>query len=159
MAAGSTYTPIATTTIGTAAASYTFSSIPSSYTDLELVFAGTDSTYSGVLVQFNGDTATNYSVVQFNGDGTTASSARTTSATSMNLGVTGTTQSNSRFSILSYSNTTTYKTVLGRGNTAANLVRMAVGLWRSTAAVNSITVSGTSLQVGSTITLYGIVAA
>ena len=34
MAAGSTYTPIATTTLGSNVASYTFSSIAGTYTDL-----------------------------------------------------------------------------------------------------------------------------
>ena len=40
MAAGSTYTPIATTTLGSAQADVTFSSISGSYTDLVLIIGG-----------------------------------------------------------------------------------------------------------------------
>lgn len=154
-----TYEPIATTTLGSAAVSFTFSSIPSTYTDLELVFAGTDSAFGSLNIQLNGDTATNYSYTILTGDGTTAASSRGTSVAQMNLGVTGTSQSVSKFFFMNYANTTTYKTVLGRGNIASNQVRAGVGMRRNTAAITSITVQGTSLQIGSTLTLYGIKAA
>jgi hypothetical protein len=58
MAAGNTYEAIATQTLGSAAASVTFSSIPGTYTDLVLVVAmehvttGTEN----IVMQFNGDT-------------------------------------------------------------------------------------------------------
>jgi hypothetical protein len=56
MAAGNTYTQIASTTLGTAAASVTFSSIAGTYTDLILIVAGKDVTsYAGAQLQFNGD--------------------------------------------------------------------------------------------------------
>jgi hypothetical protein len=154
-----TYEPIATTTLGSAVSTVTFSSIAGTYTDLELVFAGTDSAFGSLNIQLNGDTATNYSYTIITGDGTTAASSRGTSVAQMNLGVTGTAQSVSKFMFMNYSNTTTYKTVLSRGNSAANQVRAGVGMRRNTAAITSITVQGTSLQVGSVLTLYGIKAA
>ena len=40
MAAGNTYTPIATTTLSSSQNDITFSSIPSTYTDLVIVFNG-----------------------------------------------------------------------------------------------------------------------
>ena len=64
MAAGITYTPIASTTLGSAAASYTFSSIPNTYTDLVLIASMADSNSGAdqrMLVQVNGDTGTKYS--------------------------------------------------------------------------------------------------
>ena len=58
----STYEPIATTTLGSAASSITFSSIPATYTDLRLVLVHTPSASTGnAQMQFNSDTATNYS--------------------------------------------------------------------------------------------------
>ena len=62
MAAGSTYTPIATTTLSSAQSSVTFSSL-GSYTDIILVYAGTGTSTDtqGIRFQVNGDTGTNYS--------------------------------------------------------------------------------------------------
>ena len=65
MAAGSTYTPIATTTLGSAASSVTFSSISGSYTDLILITNPSSATTDqSIYVQFNADTGTNYSMSQ-----------------------------------------------------------------------------------------------
>jgi hypothetical protein len=62
---------------------------------------------------------------------------------------------------MNYSNTTTNKTVLGRSSAASGFVEAAVGLWRNTSAITSITATtgGQSYQTGSTFTLYGIKAA
>jgi hypothetical protein len=65
-------------------------------------------------------------------------------------------------SIMNYSNTTTNKTVLARASSQQEGVEATVGLWRSTAAITSITfdlVSTRTFSVGSTLTLYGIKAA
>ena len=71
--------------------------------------------------------------------------------------------------INNYANTSVYKTALIRGNsinpsTSASNATTLVGLWRSTAAINSITIyseGGGSYYIasGSTFTLYGIKAA
>jgi hypothetical protein len=166
MAAGSTYTPIATTTLGAAQTSYTFTSISGSYTDLYLVIAGSGAVSGGnTLLQFNSDTGTNYSATILYGDGSSAGSARASSASSMNIGdLDATSQSNTLVSIMNYANTTTYKTALGRSNrlNAGAAVAAKVGLWRSTAAITSIKVFFSSADVftsGTTLTLYGIAAA
>ena len=53
MAAGNTYVALATNTLGSAAASVTFSSISAAYTDLVLVFAGTTvTTANNLSLQF-----------------------------------------------------------------------------------------------------------
>lgn len=168
--AGATYTPIASTTIGTAVASYTFSSISGTYTDLVLIMvgktaaAGASDTY---LLQVNGDTATNYSRTRLLGTGSAASSAGRTSAPNIDFeGLAGSTGSTTFFTAIAnfqnYSNTTTYKTVLIRGSDATNYVEATVGLWRSTAAITSITLtpgSAANFSVGSTFALYGILGA
>ena len=165
MAAGSTYTPIATTTLGSAASSYTFSSIPGTYTDLVLILSTkTSSSGAGVSVRFNGDTGSNYSWTEISGNGSAASSARGTNTTSIfNCGSTSTADFQAGImSFNNYSNTTTYKTVLSRGQDTTNgYVQSHVGTWRSTAAINSVTVLANSgnLTTGCTFTLYGIAAA
>lgn len=166
MAAGSTYTPIATTTLGSAATSYTFSSIPSTYTDLVLIMNVISSTNAAnyVYMQYNGDTGSNYSTTILAGDGTTATSTRFANRTNFNIDyyATPNTQVGNRvISIQSYSNTTTYKTGLVRASRAGRGTDAMVGLWRSTAAINQITLTCDSdtFAAGSTFTLYGIAAA
>jgi hypothetical protein len=164
MAAGSTYTKIASTTLGSAAASVTFSSIPGTYTDLILVIEGQYASGAGsaVALQYNGDTGTNYSNTFMYGS-TSANSGRNTAVTSAQLGfMSGAQISNSIMQIQNYSNTTTYKSGLGRGNVTGDIVYAVVGLWRNTAAINSIAIkvdSGVSYASGCTFNLYGIAAA
>ena len=165
MPAGSTYTPIATTTLGSAATSYTFSSIPSTYTDLVLVATPLSSSPANFSFQFNGDTGSNYSATGLAGSGSSTASWRQVNSTVPYLGYysySHTGQSNNIISIMNYANTTTYKTFLCRANNAAAGVEGIVGLWRSTAAITSIKVlftGGGNIEAGSTFTLYGIAAA
>jgi hypothetical protein len=167
MAAGSTYTPIATTTLGSAAASYTFSSISGSYTDLVLVAGNlaAASASNAFKMQVNADTATNYSNTYLSGNGSTAISGRNSSADSLrgfdNPNPIGPAVVTAHF--MNYSNTTTYKTVLSRCSAAGYSTTAEVNLWRNTAAITSIKIffaaSGNDIQAGTTFTLYGIAAA
>jgi hypothetical protein len=166
MAAGNTYVAIAEQTLGTAAASVTFSSISGAYTDLVIVAqASNDSSAVNLRLQFNGDTATNYSSTRIYADGSTATSDRTTTAVSMPVGIIGASSTDFgvfTLQIQNYSNATTYKTVLSRaGYSTSGYVTATAGLWRSTAAVTSVLLnaSTTNFRVGSTFTLYGIAAA
>jgi len=161
MAAGSTYTPIATTTLGSNQASVTFNSF-SGYTDLVVAVNGTMSSTGNFYVQFNGDTSSNYSVTEMYGDGASAVSARYSSQTYAFCGLLGTAQGNAILNIQNYANTSTYKTFLARGNYPSGYVIARVGLWRSTAAITSMTfaqASGFTFQTGSTFTLYGLASA
>jgi hypothetical protein len=163
----STYEPIATTTLGTAASSVTFSSITGTYTDLVLIVNGAiASGAQDIWVQVNGDTASNYSRTNLYGTGSAAGSTRLSAQTkyAMNDAAALDTgyQFNSIMQFMNYSNTTTYKTMLERANNAARGTDAGVHLWRSTAAITSILVynsGGTNYVVGSTFTLYGIKAA
>jgi hypothetical protein len=156
-----TYEPIATTTLGSAQASYTFSSIPATYTDLVVVFNGAVTTGAvSVGLNFNGDTGTNYSMTYLYGSGTAASSGRTSSSANIYTMDLSTSNATLICQVQNYSNTTTYKTSLQRGNAASNAVTATVGLWRNTAAISSLTLSNANtFIIGSTFTLYGIKAA
>jgi hypothetical protein len=163
MPAGNTYTQIASTTLGSAAASVTFSSIAGTYTDLILIVAGKDVTsYAGAQLQFNGDTGNNYSQTILYGDGAAAQSIRGSNVAQMNIGLASNTgMPNNIFQIMNYANSTTYKTALGRGNVTDQTLRIGVGLWRNTAAITSVTalVAGDQWATGATFSLYGITAA
>jgi hypothetical protein len=163
MAALSSYTPIATYTVPSATTSYTFSSIPSTYTDLVIIINAQGASGADVGLQFNSDTGSNYSETGLDGNGSAASSFRRSNQTSMLLNNNATLLTAnyswvSIFSIQNYSNSTTYKSVLARCDNADNGVNAAVGLWRSTAAITSITVVATNsgFASGATFTLYGI---
>jgi len=112
-----TYEPIATTTLGSSAASYTFSSIPATYTDLRLIINGLQTGTSGnPYIPLNSDTGTNYSITVLSGNGTSATSARSTNASFIYCGITAEVRNTMIFmsttDLMNYSNTTTYKTVL-----------------------------------------------
>ena len=159
-----TYTPIATQTLGSAAASVTFSSISGAYTDLIMIIDGavTSSSLLGITAVFNSDTATNYSNTNLNGNGTTASSTRVTNGAFVTVALGSTGRGNTIINIPNYSNTTTYKNTLCRTNIASQYVRANVGLWRSTSAITSILIGldvSDTFIAGSTFTLYGIKAA
>lgn len=159
----STYTPIATTTLASTATDYTFTSIPSTYTDLVLVVAGQSASGGSSSLRFgNGsiDSGSNYSYTNLKGNGTTATSARNSSSTNGFVGEIWNSQGNFVISIQNYSNTTTYKTALSRSNNAGNMTGAWVTLWRSTAAIDRVQfLSGDTMQIGTTLTLYGIQAA
>jgi hypothetical protein len=165
MAAGSTYTPIATTTLGSAQASYTFSSIPSTYTDLVIISNhGVSTATANFYVRVNGDSATNYSSTTLKGNGSSASSARLSNINRIVFDGDGASTSITNVNVINfqnYANSTTYKTVFGRSNDATYSTAAIVGLWRSTSAITSITIGidGYNFITGSTFTLYGIQAA
>jgi hypothetical protein len=154
-----TYTELLRTTVGTATSSVTLSSIPSGYTDLELVINHTSSAGAGWFVRVNGDTGSNYSGTYMLGDGSTAQSYRDSNVTLSRAGNVYTTQGNTIIKFQNYSNTTTNKTFLSRSGTASNITMACVGLWRSTAAITSITIltnTADTFSVGTTLSLYGI---
>ena len=162
MAAGATYEPIATATLSGSSSEVTFSSIASSWTDLRLVFVGVSSAQA-LCLQFNGDTATNYSLTVLRGDGSSAISSRNTSIDRLIVqSLTGTNPNLVTCDIFSYAGST-YKTCLNSSsedNNGSGNTRQSVGLWRSTSAITSIRVYGFSgSNITGSATLYGIKAA
>ena len=164
-----TYEPIATTTLGSAASTITFSAIGSGYTDLRVVLNGLTSTAAGtyVAIRFNGDTGTNYSYTDLRGNGSAASSGRGTSTATLYINPSDSSGTNPylvEVDIFSYAGSTN-KTFLASGSFDRNgggVVTRTVGLWRNTAAITSITFwvgSGDNYNTGTTATLYGILKA
>jgi hypothetical protein len=162
-----TYEPIATTTLGSAAATIDFTSISSAYTDLRLVIVGKYTSAGGnTRITFNSDTASNYSSTRIAGDGTSASSDRLTNQTFQRLNFDGnstTIPDLLTVDIFSYAGST-FKTSLITStedkNGSGSVIRI-VGLYRSITAISSITISlsSSTFASGTTATLYGIKAA
>lgn len=162
-----TYEPIASTTLSSAASSITLSSIPSGFTDLRLVFTAIQPTGTAqqCLVRFNGDTGSNYSLTYLDGDASGVYAGRNANVTEFAayyVPPNGTASPIvSLIDVMSYANTSVNKTALIAHGSGLYLGRY-VALWRSTAAINSISArvtSGGNLQPGSGMSLYGIRAA
>ena len=164
------YESIATVTVGsTSQSSITFSSIPSTYTHLQIRLfskstqALTDYNYGSV--QLNGDTtAANYYQHFLAGDGASATAGGAASQTRVLTEVCNLPASTfgvTILDILDYSNTNKYKTM--RSLTGADLngsggILLRSSLWSNTAAINSIVLlpaSGNYQQYTSA-ALYGI---
>lgn len=158
-----TYTPIASTTLGTATSSVTFSSIPQTYTDLVLVVDYSMTSSTNLQGEWNGDTGANYAWTYLEGVGSSASTGKGTNSAIANLGYsTANQRSNAIIHFQNYSNTTTNKTVLNRQNDAGatSYVSLTTNLWRNTAAITSmrIYVPAGNFASSSTFNLYGILA-
>lgn len=160
-----TYEPIATTTLGSAASSITFSSISSAYTDLKVVFVGTTTVDGETLYyRFNSDSGSNYSITQLYTNGSARGSRLLSSATQLSttfgISLSNTTPQMITFDVFSYAGATR-KSTLGNhaGNGSSGGIDITVGLWRDTSAITSIYMfpsGGTTFKVGTTATLYGI---
>jgi hypothetical protein len=167
-----TWTKIASTTVGTGGAgAVTFSSIPNTYTDLCIIgSARMTSAYTSVefYMIINGDGSTLYSGTLLQAAYSTVTSPRTSNTTyannfnspaaSNNAGMFG----NMSMYMPNYANTSTFKSYSQDSvaaiftNTNNNLL-MSSGLYRSTAAVNSLQMLPTGNWAQHTsFTLYGI---
>lgn len=152
--APNSYESIATTTVGSGgAADVTFSSIPSTYTHLQ-VRGISRSTYNGaanenqfLYMQFNSDTGANYDAHRLIGNGSSASASASNNRNQMipnwitTLNSTASVFGGSVIDILDYLNTNKYKTVRSIGGVDDNVSGAVVyysNLWRSTSAITTI---------------------
>ena len=157
-----TYVPLANITLGSSAATVTFSSISGAYRDLVLVATHRNTTTAtSVRLRYNGDSGSNYTTVWMGGTGSgTFSGTFSGDATIITDSNTGN-DSISITHILDYSATDKHKTQLSRGSGAGINAIAFAGRWANTAAITSIVASypgGGSFTSGSTFALYGIVA-
>lgn len=155
-----TYEPIQTTTLSSAQATVTFSSIPQTYTDLFIVFQGTSPASADFRIRVgNGslDTGSNYSRTFMYGDGSSAGAGRDANTTYW-TSTSYTSVGNVLFNISNYSDTSTFKTMLNRYGGAGFLVYAGINLWRSTAIIDTISFFHLvqTFSAGSSFTLYGI---
>ena len=166
------YDSIATATVGAGGqASVTFSSIPSTYTHLQIRALGRSSfanTFSSIEIQFNADTGANYAWHYLKGSGSAASASASTSDTVMRaIDFVSASQASSIFSaytmdILDYTNTSKNTTmrILGGGdcNGSGGIV-LHSGAWFNTSAVTSIKLAASNssnFEQYSSFALYGI---
>lgn len=157
-----TYEAIATNTLGSATSTVTFSSIPQTYTDLVLIIMGNAGGATSASMRFNSDSGTNYSNTYVQGDGSSVGNFRDVNVTSNWAGsfYSTTTPSISRHNIMNYANATTFKSSIIRGDYGIGFTVVAAQVWRSTAAITSITLAtGANFSTGTTFSLYGIKAA
>jgi hypothetical protein len=126
--------------------------------------------YSNDLLKitFNSDTGSNYANHYLYGDGGGTGAGANSSQTSMQNWVMSTDAANtsvfgaSVIDILDYSNTNKYKTLRSLGgfdNNGDGYIVLNSGLWQSTSAITSISItmnSGTSFKQYSSFALYGI---
>lgn len=163
-----TYEKIATNTLGSSASLVTFSSIPSTYTDLVLI-GSIQCDNTSFYIRCNSDTTNKYSATMLAGDGSAASSSRWTQTdlggngiyTSSNTFPTSGSFGTGIWNFLNYSNTTTNKTILSRVGSAGLSTKAFVNLYASTSAISQLDIrpfSGT-MAAGTSFTLYGIKAA
>jgi len=171
------YESIASVTASGGETVLSFTSIPGTYSSLQIRSIAKDSYIVGTgeatdtTLTFNSDTGANYRYHQIRGNGTAAATLAPGSATS-NMAAVITTVFGSATSIfgvsivdiLDYASTTKYKTVRGfsggdlnSGTTTSNL-RLGSGLWMSTSAITSIEIQAAvvGFAAGSTFALYGI---
>lgn len=161
------YESIATTTVGAGGAStITFSSIPSTYTHLQVRGIFNSSIQAQALLRFNSDTGSNYSYHQIEGNGVNAVSGAGTSTTSIIHFINGMESTTSAGSalvidILDYANTNKNKTtraLVGTDKNGSGQVFLVSGNWRSTSAVTDLSLTtntGTFAQY-TQVALYGI---
>jgi hypothetical protein len=166
------YESIATTTVGGGgAASVTFSSIPSTYTHLQVRMIARTNRAAGVdpmALTLNSDTGNNYSWHDMYGDGSGVYAEASTSTSNVKFyRAAGSTATAGIFGtvvldILDYQNSNKYKTIRYLGGIDQNgsgEMFFGSGLWMNSAATTSITIApfvGTSFSQYSSFALYGI---
>ena len=164
--------------LSSAATSFVFSSIPQTYTHLQLralVKTSRGVTYDSINLRANSDTGANYAAHEMSGDGrpyiSVGGSGGATAAYIARVpgNVSG---HENKFGIviidiLDYTNTNKHKTfrslygyeiALGSGS-IGGINGINSGVWRSAAAINSLTIrpdSGPNIQTYSHFALYGI---
>ena len=167
----STYELIKGETIASAAASYTFTAIPSTFTDLVVrcSYRGTVAGLNGLQarVTFNSVTS-GYSFTEIYGTGAAAASNRGSSLANIELdqaadsaGNTASTFTSSELYVPNYTvaaNKPMSSISAPEQNSTTAYLSARAGLWSNTAAITSITLTAnvSNFDVGSSFYLYGI---
>jgi hypothetical protein len=163
-----TYEPIQSYTLASKTNTISFTSIPTTYTDLRLVFVGKsdpDASADYIALRFNGDTGSNYSSTVLRGNGSSASSTRLSNENLIFVGYTTLSQTYPELHLMDFYSygSSSYKICFTSSSKDANgsgWVTDMVNLWRSGDAIGTITLTtpnvGNKFDIGTTATLYGI---
>jgi len=161
-----TYEPIATTTLSSSAASITFSSISSSYTDLRLVLLSLGDNTAGPQLRINNDSSSLYSYTYLAGSGSGVSSGTGSSNLIATYWTTGYPTDSTPMLTVDFFNYTgsTNKTMLlttSMDKNGSGEVNRAVAMYASSSTISSILIRRASGNyiAGTTATLYGILKA
>jgi hypothetical protein len=164
--AGGSYESIATVTVGSGgSATVSFTSIPATYTHLQIRGIARTATNVSLGLQFNSDTGSNYSRHFLNSNGSSVAAGGAANTTNSYAGTTATATSAfgaNIIDVLDYANTNKYKTtrtLSGGDNNGSGFVQFMSGSWRNTNAVTSIDifqVDGDTITQYSQFALYGI---
>ena len=160
----SQYTALANITLSSAVATVTFSNINQTYRDLVLVGqVGAAAGGNALKMQFNGDTASNYSSVTMAGNGSSPASyaAADTNIRMFHHYNPGSNLNNMfTLNIMDYSSTTKHKTTISKSSSADGIAEAEANRWGSTAAITSLTIfwatSGNNILSGTSLVLYGV---
>lgn len=152
-------TLISQQTLGSAAASVTFSSIPQGFTHLKLFVNSAVVTPGLLQANFNGDVTAadyfvNYQTMSFSS--TITGNGGFTSAGAI-VGSLNTNAGHAEITILAYSSTTLVKGFLG--NSLGSLWLNGGGVWNNISPVTSIVLTNTAggnFNAGSVFSLYGV---
>jgi len=172
--APNSYESIATATGTGSSGTITFSSIPATYSHLQIrCIARTDTGFATDYIQFrfNSDTGSNYTYHGLEGDGASVAAFGAASQTvALDTNITGSAATANAMGaaiidISDYASTSKYKTVRTIGgqdqNSGSNTgqIRLMSNLWLSTSAINSITFTSyrsANWTTSTTFALYGI---
>ena len=156
----SSYESIQTTTLGSGTSSVTLSSIPQTYTHLQLRVSGAAN--ANVFLRFNGGTS-GYSWHRLMGDGSSASATGVPNEFSMYVMYPPSNSYPLTFisDILDYTDTNKYKVVrslAGIDQNGSGRIEMTSGSYRNTSAISSITIysDGGTFSTNTSFALYGI---
>lgn len=153
---------LATITLQAPSASISFSSIPSIYRDLTVVFDGILASGSeNLILQYNGDGANNYANVYSFGTGSSVGQGSFNGIGAFGGGLTTSNRSLQIFQIIDANATDKHKGTINRTASNNDATYMWASRWFNLAAINSITVrtsSSGTLGTGTTVSLYGRIA-
>lgn len=154
----STYKPLATVTLGSAASSVTFGNIPAYRDYIVIAVRSLTSGSNSEKFYLNGDTTNNnYSRVAMFGNGSSSTSYAGLNSSTVSL---YTTPVQTTYQLMDGSVTDKHKVFMYRADGAANYALAGVHRWTSTDAVTSIRLEAenNTYAAGSTFSLYGIEA-
>jgi hypothetical protein len=169
-----TFEPIATYTLPSDTATYTFNSIPGSYTHLYIVVSILNPSSGGngldYYLAFNGDYSANYATTKMGATASTRGSNRVNAGNSMQLfytvaGSNVGTWTTGEIWIPYYTSTVFQKNIQASGGGIPE-TGISSSFWNNTSAITSVGFSASNnftsaplMGAGSTFTLYGILKA